>query len=58
MKWLRELLDPKVLPKHVISETHKSFIPFGQVPSSDEEGLKGYGQGQITTTYRGHEMIT
>jgi len=58
MKWLKELLDPKVIPLSVISETHKVFIPaFGETVEYDEVGAENYGQGQVTFNYRGHEVI-
>lgn len=58
MKWLKELLEPTVLPRWVIAETHKTFIPaFGETVDYDEVGQEDYGQGQITYNYRGHEVV-
>ena len=58
VKWLRELLDPKVIPQKVIAETHKTIIPaFSETIESDEVGAEVYGQGQVTFNYRGHEVI-
>lgn len=58
MKWLKELLEPKMIPKHVVQQTHKSFIPaFGDSVEWDEVGIITYGQGSVTFNYRGHEII-
>jgi hypothetical protein len=57
-KWLKELLEPRVIPKKVIDETHKIFMPaFTQTVEFDEVSIGGYGQGQVTLNYRGHHII-
>jgi CubicO group peptidase (beta-lactamase class C family) len=58
VKWLKELLEPTVIPEHIIAETHKSFIPaFTQTSWDDAVGINTYGQGQMTYNYRGHEVV-
>lgn len=57
IKWLKELLEPTVLPKHVIAETHRIAVANGDKVYWDEIGAAGYGQGQTTFSYRGHEVI-
>jgi hypothetical protein len=58
VKWLKELLEPTVIPKHIIAETHKSFLPaFTNTVWDDVVGIDNYGQGQMTYNYRGHEVI-
>lgn len=58
MRWLKELLDPRVIPERVVQTTHKSVIPaFGDSIEWDEVGIITYGQGQMTFNYRGHEVI-
>lgn len=58
MKWLRELLGPKVIPAHVLAKTHECIIPaFGRTAQYDERGMPNCGHGQVTYTYRGHELI-
>jgi hypothetical protein len=58
MIWLRELLDPKILPKRVIDKTHDAVIPStGQTAEFDEEGTLCYGLAQQTLNYRGHKVI-
>jgi hypothetical protein len=57
LKWLKELLEPTVLPKKVVQTTHKSFIPVLGDTAWDEVGIITYGQGQMIFNYRGHEVI-
>jgi hypothetical protein len=57
VKWLKELLEPKVIPKKVVQETHKAFVPLEAGTVWDEVGIITYGQGQMTFNYRGHEVI-
>lgn len=58
MVWLKELLDPSVISKSIIDETHKSLIPaWGETIEFDEVGIASYGQAQMTFNYRGHEVI-
>jgi hypothetical protein len=56
--WLKELLDPTVISRGIIDETHKSLIPaWGETIDFDEVGMACYGQAQMTFNYRGHEVI-
>ena len=58
LKWIRELLDPKVIPPHVLAKTHESVIPaLGRTVEYDERGMPDSGHGQWTYNYRGHELI-
>lgn len=58
MKWLQELLEPKIIPSSVVKHTHRSIIPaFGDISEWDEVGIITYGQGQMIFNYRGHEII-
>lgn len=57
LKWIRELLDPQILPPQVVAETHKCIIPFSPQTESDERGIPCYGHAQVTYTYRGHELV-
>lgn len=58
MKWVRELLDPQILPSQVVAETHKCIIPaFGHSTEFDERGMPCYGHAQVSYSYRGHELI-
>ena len=57
-KWLRELLDPHVVPAHLIAKTHECVIPaFGHKVIYDEVSVWCYGQGTMSFNYRGHEVI-
>jgi hypothetical protein len=56
--WLKELLDPTVISRSIIDETHKSLIPaWGETIEFDEVGMACYGLAQMTFNYRGHEVI-
>jgi hypothetical protein len=58
MKWLKELLEPKVIPETVVQQTHTSFIPItGGRSEWDEVSVITYGQGQMMFNYRGHQVI-
>jgi hypothetical protein len=58
MIWLKELLDPIVISKSIIDETHKSLTPaWGETIEFNEVGMANYGQAQMTFNYRGHEVI-
>lgn len=57
MKWIRELLDPEVLPEWIIKETHKPVKPSTVFPDLDLMGYSFYGQAQVTYNYRGYEVI-
>jgi hypothetical protein len=57
IKWIRELLDPKVIPEWIIQRTRKPIIPSTVSPELDIMGSSFYGQAQITYHYRGHEIV-
>ena len=54
---MRELLDPKIIPQHIIEETREPVKPSTVIPELDLMGSSAYGQAQITYQYRGHEVI-
>ena len=57
VKWIRELLDPKFIPRQIIEETHKPVKPSTMSPELDLMGSSFYGQAQVTYHYRGSEVI-
>lgn len=57
--WLQELLDPKILPPHLLEQaaTPRSIVPGAGMPGAD--GISTlYGAGQFIETYRGHRVVT
>jgi len=57
VRWIRELLDPAIIPQHIIQETHIPVKPSTMSPELDLMGPSFYGQAQITYQYRGVEVI-
>ena len=57
VKWIKELLDPKFIPRQIIEETHKPVKPSTMSPELDLMGSSFYGQAQVTYHYRGFEVI-
>jgi len=57
LRWIRELLDPAVIPQHIIQETYKPVKPSTMSPELDLMGSSFYGQAQVTYQYRGVEVI-
>jgi len=57
-KWMKELIDPKVIPKGVVARLSKPLtVSAGDGrPTSPEEGVTTYGLGLAVHTYRGHTV--
>lgn len=56
VKWMRELLDPKVIPLDLLQRCATPLINAGdlKIPNTT---APFYGMGQMITAYRGHEVI-
>jgi hypothetical protein len=57
-RWLAELLDPHVVPAHLISAAAEPRAVIGGKPMPGSDGLPSlYGAGQFIQPYRGHRVV-
>ncbi|ORX36667.1 beta-lactamase/transpeptidase-like protein [Kockovaella imperatae] len=56
-KWIKELLDPQVVPADLIKKAGHPYTPITD-PTWPELGAESYGLGQISFSFRGHQVVT
>ncbi|OCF34086.1 hypothetical protein I316_04033 [Kwoniella heveanensis BCC8398] len=56
-RWLRELLSPSVLPKHILAECSTPHIPSHHLVFREMSDTY-YGYGQWSSNYRGYKVIS
>ena len=56
--WVQELLDPKVIPRHLLNEAARPHLPLSTAKAFPELSFQIYGQGQWTQFYRGHKVVS
>ncbi|OCF56140.1 hypothetical protein L486_06081 [Kwoniella mangroviensis CBS 10435] len=55
-KWVKELLQPSVLPPSLIQAVTTGYSVMDGLPTYPQEGIKVYGLGQWMYEYRGHRV--